>query len=179
MEWMEKIRLPHVGFRKVKSVLAIFVGFWLWQLVRLFVPGLEVHPIFLYIYGMIEIRDTSEKTVDFGKKRIKATFTALGVGIPCMLLLEALKGIAPEGWLHIALELLITIVGVLLTLEVAQKVGCKAFCGLSAAIFIVLVVSYTSDRVLVYALLRCTQTIVGVFIAWLLNVKLFPYHGKK
>lgn len=175
----EKIRLPHVGFRKVKSVLAIFVGFWFWQLMRLFFPALEVHPIFIYIYGMIEIRDSSEKTVDLGKKRIKSTFTALGVGIPCMILLEALKGIAPEGWLHIGLELLILIGGVLLTLEVAEKVGCKAFCGLAAAIFIILIISYTTDRVFLYALLRCVQTIAGVFIAWLLNVKIFPYHGNK
>lgn len=175
----EKIRLPHVGFRKVKSVLAIFVGFWFWQLMRLFFPALEVHPIFIYIYGMIEIRDSSEKTVDLGKKRIKSTFTALGVGIPCMILLEALKGIAPEGWLHIGLELLILIGGVLLTLEVAEKVGCKAFCGLAAAIFIILIISYTTDRVFLYALLRCVQTIAGVFIAWLLNVKLFPYHGNQ
>ena len=179
MEWREKIRLPHVGFRKVKSVLAIFVGFWFWQLLRLFFPALEAHPIFIYIYGMIEIRDTSEKTVDFGKKRIKSTFTALAVGIPRMIVLEAVKGIAPEGWIHTGLELIIIIGGVLLTLEVAQKVGCKAFCGLSAAIFIVLLVTYTPDRVLVYALLRCVQTIAGVFIAWLLNVKLFPYHGKQ
>ena len=176
---LEKIRLPHVGFRKVKSVLAIFIGFWFWQLMRLFFPALEVHPIFIYIYGMIEIRDSSEKTVDLGKKRIKSTFTALGVGIPCMILLEALKGIAPEGWLHIGLELLILIGGVLLTLEVAEKVGCKAFCGLAAAIFIILIISYTTDRVFLYALLRCVQTIAGVFIAWLLNVKIFPYHGKK
>lgn len=176
---LEKIRLPHVGFRKVKSVLAIFIGFWFWQLMRLFFPALEVHPIFIYIYGMIEIRDSSEKTVDLGKKRIKSTFTALGVGIPCMILLEALKGIAPEGWLHIGLELLILIGGVLLTLEVAEKVGCKAFCGLAAAIFIILIISYTTDRVFLYALLRCVQTIAGVFIAWLLNVKIFPYHGNK
>lgn len=52
---------PHVGMRKVKSILAIFCGFCLWQLIRLFVPGLEVHPIFIYIYGMMEIRETSEK----------------------------------------------------------------------------------------------------------------------
>ena len=176
---LKKIRLPHVGFRKVKSVLAIFIGFWFWQLMRLFFPALEVHPIFIYIYGMIEIRDSSEKTVDLGKKRIKSTFTALGVGIPCMILLEALKGIAPEGWLHIGLELLILIGGVLLTLEVAEKVGCKAFCGLAAAIFIILIISYTTDRVFLYALLRCVQTIAGVFIAWLLNVKIFPYRGNK
>jgi len=52
---------PHIGTRKVKSILAIFVGFCLWQTLRLFLPELEVHPIFIYIYGMIEIRETSEK----------------------------------------------------------------------------------------------------------------------
>lgn len=171
------IRLPHVGFRKIKSILAIFVGFWFWQLLRVFFPGLEVHPIFVYIYGMIEIRDSSEKTVDLGKNRIKSTFTALGVGIPCMVILECMKQIAPEGWIHIGLELLVLIGGVLLTLEIAQKVGCQAFCGLSAAIFIVLVVSYTTDEVFLYAILRSVQTIAGVLIAWLLNVKLFPYPG--
>lgn len=181
MEQTEKrfsLKLPHVGFRKIKSVLAIFIGFWFWQLMRLFFPALEVHPIFIYIYGMIEIRDSSEKTIDLGKARIKSTFTALGVGIPCMMLLEALKGIVPQGWMHVGLELIILIGGVLLTLEIAQKVGCKAFCGLAAAIFIVLIVSYTTDEVFLYAILRCVQTIVGVFIAWLLNVKIFPYHGK-
>ena len=50
---------------------------------------------------------------------------------------------------------------------------------LSFCLFIVLLVSYTTDRVFVYALLRCVQTIAGVFIAWLLNVKIFPYHGKQ
>ena len=53
--------LPHIGMRKVKSVLAIFAGFCLWQLLRLVIPGLETHPILIYIYGMIEIRETSEK----------------------------------------------------------------------------------------------------------------------
>ena len=37
--------LPHVGLRKVKSLIAIFAGFWIWQLVRLAFPDLEVHPI--------------------------------------------------------------------------------------------------------------------------------------
>ena len=78
--------LPHIGMRKVKSVLAILAGFLLWQLLRLLVPGLEVHPIFIYIYGMIEIRETSEKTRDYGRMRILATFVAIGIGLPFMIL---------------------------------------------------------------------------------------------
>jgi hypothetical protein len=31
--------MPHIGMRKVKSILAIFVGFWLWQGLRLLIPG--------------------------------------------------------------------------------------------------------------------------------------------
>ena len=59
--------LPHIGMRKVKSALALLASFLFWQVVRLIFPSLEVHPIFIYIYGMIEIRETSEKTKDYGK----------------------------------------------------------------------------------------------------------------
>lgn len=64
--------LPHVGKRKLKSVLAVLVGFMLWQAIRLMFPALEIHPIFIYVYGIIEIRDSSVKTVDMGRWRIKA-----------------------------------------------------------------------------------------------------------
>ena len=52
---------PHVGMRKVKSILAIFCGFSPLAADSPFCAGLEVHPIFIYIYGMMEIRETSEK----------------------------------------------------------------------------------------------------------------------
>ena len=77
--------------RKVKSILAVFVGFWIWQLIRLFAPSLEVHPIYIYIYGIIEMRETSEKTVNFGKLRIKSTVVALLIGLPTLLLSDYLQ----------------------------------------------------------------------------------------
>lgn len=170
---------PHIGFRKVKSLLAIFVGFWLWQLVRVFFPGLEVHPIFIYIYGVIEIRATSEKTVELGGLRIRATFTAMGVALPLIALLIFLQGVIGPQWGKVGVELALLLVGTLLTLVVAEKVGCKTFCGLSAAIFIILMISHANDERYIYSVLRAFQTIAGVFIAWLINVKLFPYHGEK
>ena len=62
--------------RKVKSVLALLAAFLIWQPFRLLYPDLEVHPIFIYIYALLEIRDNSAKTVNFGKVRIKATILA-------------------------------------------------------------------------------------------------------
>ena len=171
--------LPHIGKRKMKSILALLVGFGLWQLVRLAVPGLEVHPIYIYIYGIIEMRESSEKTLDFGKRRIKATFIALSIGLPLVLLSGYLQGLTEHTWLELTIELSIILFGVLLTLCVAEVAGCKTFCGLAAAIFIVLIVSHSDGETVTYSLLRASQTILGVFVAWLINVKLFPYHGQK
>lgn len=170
--------LPHVGLRKLKSLLAIFIGFWLWQAIRLIFPELEVHPIYIYIYGMIEIRDSSAKTTDFGKARIKATFTAIGTGLLFLALSEYLQSLVYAQWAVVGIELCLLLLGVLVTLIVAEKVGCKAFCGLAAAIFIIFIVSHQNDERYIYSVLRAFQTVLGVFVAWLVNVKWFPYPGK-
>ena len=43
----------HIGRRKLKSIFAMVLGFCFWQLLRLVLPELERHPIFIYIYGMV------------------------------------------------------------------------------------------------------------------------------
>ncbi len=174
-----KITLPRVGMRKLKSLLAVFVGFWLWQGIRLFVPGLEIHPLYIYIYGILEMRDSWEKTVDFGTMRIKATLTALVIGLPLLLLSIWLKGLTSLPWAQTAVELGVILLGTLLVLCVAEPVGCKNLCGLAAAIFIILFVSHSEDEPVLYSLLRAVQTILGVGVAWLINSKLFPYPKKE
>ena len=171
--------LPHIGMRKVKSVLAVFVGFWVWQLIRLIVPQLEVHPIYIYIYGLIEMRETSEKTVSFGKLRIKSTVVALAIGVPLLFLCDYLRSLTQLPWLQIGIQLAFVLVGSLIVLCVAEVVGCKSFCGLAAAILIILLISHSINEPFYYALLRSGQTIIGVSVAWLINVKLFPYPRKK
>lgn len=170
--------LPHVGLRKLKSILALFVGFWIWQAVRLIFPSLEVHPLYIYVYGVIEIRDSSQKTVDMGRDRIKATFVAIGVGLPCLFLVRWLTGLAEPAWLDIGVDFSVILLGTLLTLILAEKTKCHAYCGLCAAIFIILMLTQKEGEPLYYSVLRASQTIIGVFVAWLINVKLFPYPKK-
>ena len=171
--------LPHIGMRKIKSVLAIFVGFWIWQLIRLLAPSLEVHPIYIYIYGLLEVRESSEKTINFGKLRIKSTVVALLVGLPMLVLCDYLRSLTQTDWIRIAIEVGVVLVSVLLVLCVAELVDCKSFCGLAAAIVIILLISHSINEPLIYAVLRSSQTVIGVSVAWLINVKLFPYPGKK
>ena len=177
MSHLEQLHLPHVGQRKLKSLLAIFVGFWIWQIIRLIFPDLEVHPLYIYIYGMIEIRDSSKKTTDMGRDRIKATFVALGIGLPILLLTHWLTGLTAPEWMDIGIELSLLLLGTLLALTLAEKTGCHAYCGLCAAIFIILMLTQKEGEPFYYSALRASQTIIGVSVAWLINVKLFPYPG--
>jgi len=160
--------------RKIKSILAIFVGFCLWQTLRLFLPELEVHPIFIYIYGMIEIRETSAKTMDYGKMRIMATITAIVIGLPVMFLYDWGKPLLAQSF-HIWLEIGILILGALLVLIVAELVKCRVYCGLAAAIYMILMISHFESSMYLYSVMRAFQTIIGVSIAWFINVKLLPY----
>lgn len=169
---------PHIGMRKIKSILAIFVGFCLWQILRLFLPGLEVHPIFIYIYGMIEIRETSEKTKDYGLLRIMATITAIVIGLPIMLLSDWISPMLAETWMKTGLEITVLILGSLLVLCVAEWVKCRVYCGLAAAIYMILLISHFESSMYLYSIMRAIQTIIGVLIAWVINVKLLPYPPK-
>lgn len=168
---------PHIGMRKVKSIIAIFIGFCLWQTIRLFLPELEVHPLFIYIYGMIEIRETSDKTTDYGRMRIMATFTAIAIGLPVMALSDWLRPMLPEKQ-RILLEITILILGALLVLCVAEWVKCRIYCGLAAAIYMILMITHFDTSMYLYSIMRAFQTIIGVSIAWVINVKLLPYPPK-
>ena len=169
---------PHVGMRKVKSLITLFICFWIWQAIRLVFPDLEIHPIYMYMYSIIEIRDSSEKTVNFGKRRIKAMFTAFGVGLPLLAVSDLIVPYISADWVKVGFDLFLILFGSLVCIGVAEKVGCQTFCGLAAAMFIVLAVSHADDGRYMYAILRALQTLIAIAMAWLINVKLFPYPRK-
>lgn len=171
----QEVHHLHIGRRKLKSLFAMFLGFCVWQLIRLPMPELEIHPLFIYIYGMIEIRESSEKTRVNGIKRIWATMIAIGVGLPFLLLTDLLRN-APQmllknGWY----EMLILLLGTLAVLCAAEWANCRDYCGLAASIAVILMISHFESSVYLHSLMRAVQTVAGVLIAWLINVKLFPY----
>ena len=77
--------------------------------------------------------------------------------------------------MNIAIDLSMILIGILLVLCVAELTGCANFCGLAAAILVILLVNHLDGAPLHYSVSRAAQTIIGVFIPWVINVKLFPY----
>lgn len=169
----------HIGMRAGKSLLAILIGFFIWQAIRLFFPDLEIHPVFIYIYGFLEIRETAEKTKTLGLQRIKATLVAMAVALPMLLLRVFCHASIGSLTLVTAIDLIMILVGSLVTLLLGQRAKCGSMTGLSAVIFIILLIYHADDARYLYALLRASQTVIGVGVAWLLNVVLFPYPGRK
>lgn len=173
------MKIPGIGMRKIKSILALVLCFLLWQLLRIFLPGLDIHPGFAYIYAVVEMRDAVEKTRLFGMRRIRATLVGLCVG----LLFIALEGmIFPaigNDILRILTELLLICVGVLLTLTMAQMTKCENFCGVAAIIFVICLVWHVDENRYLYAVTRTLQTMLGVLAAWIVNAKVTPVTENK
>ncbi len=178
---MEKITLPGIGMRKVKSLLAVAFSFAIWQVVRIWFPQFDVHPLFGYIYAVIEMRDSVEKTRQFGLRRIKATLLGLGVGLLALPLSVRYGTYAGQGLPFVLVDLSVILLGVLITLWLAELLRCENFCGIAAIIFIICLVrdKSTNINIYLYAVLRVFQTLLGVFSAWVVNACVYPLHQKE
>jgi len=175
---MEKISLPGIGMRKVKSLIAITLAFVLWQVVRIWFPQVEVHPLYGYIYSIIEMRDSVEKTKKFGTRRIKATLLGLTTGL-CVLPLSVRYGAyAGEGLRFMLTDVVIILTGVLVTIWLAELLRCENFCGIASVIFVICLVRDRNSTVNIYlyAILRVVQTMLGIFSAWMVNSLIAPRH---
>lgn len=160
----------HIGMRKIKSILAIILSFFIWQLCRVFLPMLEVHPIFAYVYSIIEMRETLQKTKDMGKLRIRATAVGLVIGLAFVLCSVCIGPcIESELW-SATVELAFILIAALCSLCIAELLQCKEFCGAAAIITVICIVSRSQDDVLLYAVMRAAQTAIGVFAAMLVNL---------
>ena len=177
---MDKTNLPGIGMRKVKSLLAVSLSFVIWQVVRVFLPQLEVHPLFGYVYSIIEMRDSAEKTKTFSKRRIKATLLGLAMGLSALPISARFGTYAGDDIAHLLIGLSIILIGILITLWLAELFGCENLCGIAAVIFVICLVRDRNSAVNIYlyAILRVCQTLLGIFSAWAVNAKLLPYPGK-
>ncbi len=167
---------PHVGLRKIKSLIAVAIVFLVWQAVRLIFPQLEVHPVFGYIYAIIEMRDTPEKSKTFGFRRIKATFIGLAIGLLFITFSMWFGELLDVEWQRALVDLTIILIATLLALCIAEWLKCENFCGIAAIIAVICLVSHSDDSRYLYATLRVVQTLIGVFVAMAIN---FTVHRRK
>ncbi len=176
---MQKLKLPHIGMRKIKSLISVVIAFIVWQIIRIPFPMLEPHPLFAYIYAIIEIRDTAEKSKNFGFLRIKATFVGLTIGLLFVAASIYLTGLVAADWAKILIDLAIILVATLLSLVFAEIFGCKTFCGIAAIIAVICLISHSGEDRYLYAIMRVIQTLIGVFSAIFVNTYINKYPSEE
>lgn len=164
------MRKIHIGMRKIKSLISVSLSFVIWEIIRIFLPMLEAHPVFAYIYAIIEMRETPDKTKNFGKLRIKATFVGLIIGLLFVTASVFFSQFIEGQWLSVFIEFLFILIGAFCSLCVAELVGCKNFCGIAAIIAVICMVSHSGEDRYLYAVMRVLQTLIGVFSAMVVNV---------
>ncbi len=159
----------HIGMRKIKSIIAVAVAFAIWQILRMFLPSLEPHPIFAYIYAIIEMRDTSEKTKTFGIRRIRATIIGLVIGLLFVSLSIQLCSLTDVQWLWTLIDFVLVMCASLTALCAAELFKCENFCGIAAIITVICLISTMETNRYLYAIMRVVQTVIGVVSALIVN----------
>lgn len=177
---MSRFESLHIGGRKIKSVLAILMTFLIWQIPRLFMSELSVHPLFAYMCAVLEMRESVEKTKSFGFRRVKSTGIGLFFGLIGIFITTIIIQRVEHFWLQTVIELTIILVFVLLSLSVAQFMNCESVSSMAAICVIICLVGLKEDtNPYIYALSRVSQTILGVFSALVINRYIFPPKKKE
>ncbi len=139
-----------------------------------FFAQLEIHPLFAYIYALIEMRDSVEKTKKFGLLRIKTTFIGLVVGLIFIAISIQFSMLASPTQ-QIFIDFLLILIASLISLCIAEKAKCESFCGIAAIISIICMVAHPGEDRYLYAVMRVIQTLLGVFSAWTVNYYICKY----
>ena len=143
-----------LGKRKLKSVLAVFIVFSIWQLLRLWQPMLEVHPVFGYYYAVIEMRKTSEHTVRSGRSRLIGTIIGASLAFLFLFIGLQLKALTDVKTVRIIIEISLVLIGIPLAISLARAAKCGSMCSVAATVFIACVISHSDSGVYRYAAFR-------------------------
>ena len=126
----------------------------------------------------MEIRDSSEHTKTFSVQRLKANLAAFSTALLLMPLQIFIHN-RFEGTALALLDLALILLAALIALSIVERLRCGGMSGLSAVYCIIMLIFYNGDDPYLYALLRASQTLMGVAVAYLVNVLLLPYPSRK
>ena len=160
------------GMRKLKSVIALVICFGVWQIVRIPFPELEPHPIYAYFYAILEMRNSIETQKRKSFARIKASLIGFIVAFSAIALYSWMIKSAILSDYATLIQVAIIIVGVLISLNLAELFNCTTLCAIAAITFIICFWRIDTNPYF-YATLRFVQTLLSLVIAFVINTLIF------
>lgn len=171
------IPLPRIGKRNIKSMLAIILCFFIWQITRFFAPGYltEIHPLYAYVSAILAMRDTVPDSFIYGKIRFKGTLIGLILALICIAISMEVQNHLHITYIKVGVEFLIIVVGVSLTLYTAHILKCNNLCAIAGVVFLVCIIRYSTEQRYNYAIFRAFETILGIGASLFVNRYVFAY----
>ncbi len=170
---MQDVIKRFFGMRKIKSLIALAVCFFIWQLIRLIFPDLEANPIYAYLYAVIEMRNSIETEKRTSLERIKTNVIGFLVAFLAIAARSALWTVPFFEQNGLFVEFALILLGVLLALNIAEWAKCKTLCAIATITFIICF-WHTTYNPYFYAFLRFVQTLIGIGAALAVNLIICP-----
>lgn len=153
-----------IGMRNVKTAIAVFLC-----LIGSRIIGYS-YPLYACTAAVLSMRDTVEDSIHYGKTRIKATIVGGIMGIVMLWVdSELFKGSLTE--------VLITL-GIIATIYVCNLLGWSNSSAIACVVVLIVLIDHSADKY-VYAVIRTTETIMGIVVAVIVNKTIRPPMSKK
>lgn len=152
---MEKLELPHIGSRNIKTALSVLICLIIWP-----------SSLFAAIAAVICVQSTVENSLQIGINRLIGTLLGGVFALILICLIDSFN-------LHKFLPLIVA-AGVSLIIYICNLLKKPSASSISSVTLIAILITQTSDSPLIYAFQRIIETIFGVLVAILINKYIHP-----
>lgn len=162
---MNKISLPKIGSRNLKTALSVLSCMVLFELMG------RNNPLYACIAAIICMKDTVESSFQMGKDRLIGTMLGGLLGVVFIFIVDNLSFL--ENYKSI-----VSAVGIVIAIYICtimQRPGSVTIC---CIVFIGIMISYDGPSSYIYAVSRSIDTSIGIILAIFINKYVNPPEEK-
>lgn len=158
---MNRFEFPKVGYRNLKTALAVFICMVLFEL-----SG-DKNPFYACIAAVICMKDTVESTFSMGKNRLIGTLLGGLIGVLFIFIVDNILFLQSINSLVTA----VGVIGAIYLCNIIKKPGAVTIC---CIVFIGIMINYDGPASYSYAIGRSIDTSIGIIIAIFINKYINP-----
>ncbi|SFU59957.1 FUSC family protein [Butyrivibrio sp. M55] len=163
----ERVHLPHIGMRIIKSAIGVLICFVIY-----FLRGKQGTPFYSALAVLWCIQNQTKNTVNNAIQRTIGTFIGAVYGLIYILLKQNIFNFG-DSFLHYCIISLALIPIIYTTVVIKQKKASYFSC----VVFLSIVVNHLLDEnPYIFVLNRSLDTLIGIFVGLILNS--ISFHGK-
>lgn len=156
--------LPTIGYRNIKTGIAVFLSIVIYSLLG------RTDYFYVCVATILCMGNTIESSVNAGKHRIIGTLIG---GLFSVLLIWLVNFTSIKYTNPILLG-----IGISTVIHLCNMFKAQEACSLGCVVFLSIMINYTNENAISYVFLRTFDTLMGVFIAFLINTTIKPYDTK-